>query len=186
MADKKKTTKKIAVSDVTPADKVASATSARPIIVTNRPIMKDPMMVDADKKDPDDGLKAKPLKPVLKPDLPEPEKTEAETPEPEPKETPDDPEQPAEGDKPAKPTPAETEEADAAKRAEHDKAVQKLVDDKQFFLPINAVEKRRSRRFVLLGVLLSLVLAIAWVDVALDAGLIQIGNVKPVTHFFSN
>jgi hypothetical protein len=39
---------------------------------------------------------------------------------------------------------------------------------------------------VALGVLLSLVLILAWADIALDAGIIQLGNVKPVTHFFSN
>jgi hypothetical protein len=39
---------------------------------------------------------------------------------------------------------------------------------------------------VLLGIVLAVVLAVAWVDVALDAGLIQLGSVKPVTHFFSN
>jgi hypothetical protein len=38
----------------------------------------------------------------------------------------------------------------------------------------------------LLGILLVVVLAVAWVDIALDAGLVEIGNVKPMTHFFSN
>jgi hypothetical protein len=39
---------------------------------------------------------------------------------------------------------------------------------------------------VALGVVLAIVLALAWADIALDAGLIQINGVKPVTHFFSN
>ena len=81
---------------------------------------------------------------------------------------------------------AAVEEAEAAKLAEHDAAIQKLVEDKQYFLPINTVEKRKTRRFVLLGVVLSLLLALAWADIALDAGLIQISGIKPVTHFFSN
>lgn len=82
--------------------------------------------------------------------------------------------------------PAAEAEAEAVKETERAAAIQKLVDDKQYYLPINSVEKRRSRRFVALGVLLSMLLAVAWVDVALDAGLIHIGNIKPVTHFFSN
>jgi outer membrane biosynthesis protein TonB len=77
-------------------------------------------------------------------------------------------------------------EDEAAKQAEHDANIQKIVDSKKYFLPINSVEKRRSARFVALGIVLSLLLAVAWVDVALDAGLIHLGNVKPVTHFFSN
>lgn len=76
--------------------------------------------------------------------------------------------------------------AEAEAKTKHDEIIQKLVDSKQYFLPINAVEKRKSRNFVILGVVLSLLLAMAWADIALDAGLVQIPGVKPVTHFFSN
>lgn len=91
----------------------------------------------------------------------------------------------AEGEKEA----TQTEEqlnAEAEAKAKHDAAIQKLVDSKQYFLPINAVEKRRTKHFVILGVLLSILLLLAWGDIALDAGLIQVSGVKPVTHFFSN
>lgn len=81
---------------------------------------------------------------------------------------------------------AEQQDAEAEKQAKYDAQIQKLAESKQYFLPINAQEKRRTKRFVVLGVLLSVLLALAWVDVALDAGLIQLGSVKPVTHFFSN
>jgi len=77
-------------------------------------------------------------------------------------------------------------DAELTKQTEHEAAVQKLIDNKQYFLPINSVEKRKTKRFVALGILLSLVLAVAWVDIALDAGIIQLNGVKPVTHFFSN
>jgi len=76
--------------------------------------------------------------------------------------------------------------AEAEKVALHDAEIQKLVDSKQYYLPINAVEKRRSKRVVALGIFLSLILAAAWLDIALDAGLVQLDSVKPVTHFFSN
>ena len=65
-------------------------------------------------------------------------------------------------------------------------AIDKLTDNKKYYLPINAVEKRRSRRFVILGIILSLLLILAWADIALDSGLIHINGIKPLTHFFSN
>jgi hypothetical protein len=76
--------------------------------------------------------------------------------------------------------------AEAEVRAKHDEAVQKLVDSKQYFLPINAVEKRKTKHFLILGVVLSVLLLLAWGDIALDAGLVQVPGVKPFTHFFSN
>jgi hypothetical protein len=75
---------------------------------------------------------------------------------------------------------------EAKQQADRDAAIQKLVNDKQYFLPINAVEQRRSKRFVALGVLLSVVLLLAWGEIALDAGLIDVPGVQPLTHFFSN
>lgn len=80
----------------------------------------------------------------------------------------------------------EEQNAEAEAKAKHDEAIQKMVDSRQYFLPINAVEKRKTKHFVLLGLFVSLLLVLAWGDIALDAGLIQIPGVKPVTHFFSN
>lgn len=76
-------------------------------------------------------------------------------------------------------------EDEAVKQAKHEAAIQKLVESKQYVLPINAVEKRRSKRVVIFGILLSLLLVAAWVDLALDAGLIEIDGIQPITHFFS-
>lgn len=103
-----------------------------------------------------------------------------ETPKPEPEKT------DGESKNPADLTSEEIDNAEAEKQAKHDAEIEKLVNEKRYFLPINAVEKRRTKRFVILGIVLSLLLALAWVDVALDAGLIQIPGVKPFTHFFSN
>ncbi len=77
-------------------------------------------------------------------------------------------------------------EAETTKEAQRQAAIDKLTDSKKYYLPINAVEKRRSRRFVILGIILSLLLIVAWADIALDAGLIHLGGIKPLTHFFSN
>lgn len=75
--------------------------------------------------------------------------------------------------------------AKAAKAAEEAK-LQKLIESKKYFLPINQVEQRRSKHFAIMGILIALVLVVAWADVALDAGLVKINGVKPLTHFFSN
>jgi len=70
-----------------------------------------------------------------------------------------------------------------AKKAEHEANVQKIIDSKKFELPITTEEKRRSTRMTILGVLLAIVLAGAWVDVALDAGLIQLTGVPHTSYF---
>lgn len=63
--------------------------------------------------------------------------------------------------------------------------LRQMVETKQFYLPIETTENRRSKRVVGSGILLSLLLAAVWLDVALDAGLIHIGNLKAITHLFS-
>jgi hypothetical protein len=77
-------------------------------------------------------------------------------------------------------------EDEEAIKAKADAELQKLVDSKKYFLPINSREKQRTKRLLALGVLLSLVLIAAWFDIALDAGLLHIEGVKPLTHFFSS
>lgn len=72
------------------------------------------------------------------------------------------------------------------KQAQHQAAVEKLADSKKYYLPINMVEKRRSKHFAVAGIILSLLLIVAWADIALDAGLIKVAGIKPLTHFFSN
>lgn len=77
-------------------------------------------------------------------------------------------------------------EAEDAAREQREAAVQQLIDSKKYVLPIKTVEQRRSRRFIMLGTLLALALALAWLNIALDAGLIQLGGLQPLTHFFSD
>jgi hypothetical protein len=234
MAEAKKPASKKIV-DVEQPNTTAPSSTSKPVLVTNRPIIQDPMV----KESPDEGttikvttgstkIKLQPLtEPVVKPvddpskttevsTAPESEKKpESPTPPPASKETTPPPPAPAtaaaapqEAEKPAQaereaatenPTgeedkssgdqAAEVANQEAAAEAEqtkHDESLQKLIDGKQYFLPINSVEKRRTKRFVMLGVVLALLLAVTWVDVALDAGLVQLGRLKPVTHFFSN
>lgn len=71
-------------------------------------------------------------------------------------------------------------------QAEQHAKLEKLIESQRYYLPIDSVEKRRAKRFVLLGLVLSILLILAWVDIALDAGLIHIDGLRPVTHLFSN
>ena len=226
-ATKKKTSKK--VMDVAHPGKSTPAATSKPIIITNRPIMKDPMMAEENEPAqeataPTLPHKSTPTKviPLSEPTDPAEVKENAEpTPEvpdtvstdapqeavapaePEVKETPQEKEPatkpapvhfaaPESEEAPSDDTPApsltpdEELEAAATKATERDAALQKLVDSKQFFLPINSVEKRRTKRVVVIGILLSIVLVLLWLDVALDANLIQIPGINPVTHFFSS
>lgn len=101
-------------------------------------------------------------------------------------ETDSDKDQPTESKDKALNTPDEQDAAEASRKAEHDANLQKIVDSKTYYLPINAVEKRKTKRFVLLGIALSIFLILVWINVALDAGLIQIDGVSPLTSFFSS
>jgi hypothetical protein len=74
---------------------------------------------------------------------------------------------------------AKAAEEEAKRKAQLDK----LVEEKAYFLPINQVERRRTLHFSIAGILLIILLGLAWIDLAADAGLITL-PVKPVTHFF--
>jgi outer membrane biosynthesis protein TonB len=180
-------------------------------IITPRPMIKDPMVVEenapaesgekplAKKNEPKltppetsaaekTEKPAEPEKPEEKPE-PQPDPKPEPDPEPEPETKPEEtaPEAPAEekeDGKDKKKSPQADSDAEKAALKARDAKVQKLIESKKYFLPINAVEHRKSRRFVALGVVLAILLVLVWVDIALDAGLIDLGGVKPVTHFF--
>lgn len=76
-------------------------------------------------------------------------------------------------------------DAEAREQAKHEAEVQKLIDSKKYVLPIKTVEERRSRRVVIAGILVAILLTAAWINIALDAGLIHINGVRALTRFFS-
>lgn len=202
--------------DVSHPNRTAPTLTSKPVIVTNRPIMKDPMMSDSGSKSEPSVSKIEvnsktSMKPKLQPlAAPVEEVTEAadvtekpvvtakeeENPEViEVAETEKEKEQEQEPKLPTEPEnrsddtirdPSKDQEEEEKKLAEEAAAIQKLIDEKQYFLPINSLEKRRTKRVVAVGILLSVILAAAWFNIALDAGLLQIEGVKPVTHFFSS
>lgn len=257
------------VFDISHPGKTTPSATSRPVIVTNRPIMKDPMMSEGNApteaaENPQEGqalshtaskIKIKPLseaaadeeptketpkdssgitivsaddasadeatgvtdepKPAdtppaedetTKPDdasagadteEDSPAKQEDEAPKPAnvtndpgptepstPPATNDAPAPPKSGDaaKPAIDT--EAAEAEAKKQAERQAELEKIIESQKYALPINTVKKRRATRALLVSVLLLLVIGVAAADLAMDAGVLHVSGVKPVTHFF--
>lgn len=248
--------------------KTAAAASARPVIVTNRVVIQDPMVKTDDKEvKPKPADSAEPTSPirskiVIKPisdpseatDQPATEKSDEKTEAakeglldipldpsltvdtdgeaadepvaeqaPQPAENvpateepaseasseaaePDEPAADDDGQKKDKTDSTETAESSSdeseaaadnplnpdkkaaaaeAASAKEQEELNRLIDDKEYFLPINSVERRRTRVVAVVGVLVIMVLAAAWVNVALDAGFIEIPGVQPLTHFFN-
>ncbi|HEY5153083.1 MAG TPA: hypothetical protein VII55_03840 [Candidatus Saccharimonadales bacterium] len=251
MAKAKKSPDGKSIVDVAHPGQSPPAANSKSVIVSNRPLLKDPMMVNSsasEEPDQSDSSLAKvsnksgvqpqtaPLLETEKTDEPDASKTEPSPepaapepvtlPSPPPAEetapaatTPDvspadkktetdqpPPEKPDKTDQtaPANPetAPAQSNEGKAttapdngqpkpvvpevSEEAKRQAAIDKLAESKKYYLPINTVEKRRSRRFVALGVILSLLLALAWADIALDAGLITTNTSLPHTHYFDS
>jgi hypothetical protein len=214
-ATAKASSKQKAVNDVAHPGTTAPSDTSKPII-NQRPMIKDPMVVEDDAKPEEPAVKlpakqtARPNIKPPEPDEPEPKITEAtdktdkkdEVPEGEPEgesvgkpeddpaETPvGTPDEKSGDDKPAndsKDKKTKQPDADDQAAAARDAKLQHLIESKKYELPINAVEHRKSEQFVAIGFLLALILAAAWVNIALDAGLIHLGGLKAVTHFFSN
>lgn len=76
---------------------------------------------------------------------------------------------------------AAAEDAEAKRQVD----LQAMIESKKYYLPINTLQESRTKQFVTGGVLLSLLLAVVWADIALDAGLIKIGHLHALTHFFN-
>ncbi len=73
------------------------------------------------------------------------------------------------------------EDAEAKRQAE----LAAMVENKTYYLPIVTTESQRTKQFMIAGVVISLILAALWIDVALDAGLIHINGLHSLTHFFN-
>jgi hypothetical protein len=83
--------------------------------------------------------------------------------------------------------PESPDEREADNRMAREKAakLQRMIDNEEYFLPIETLEERRSRKVAIFGVILIVVLAIAWYNVALDAGLLENTYNLPHTTFFT-
>jgi hypothetical protein len=250
---KKMPPKNLKVTDVVKPGRTAPSATARPLIVTNRPVIQnDPMIVDTAKQadmEPTAPLvnrTAKTIRPVAsgrggasadtseKPTdivlgvyngvldaLPTPEPLQApgtDTPAPESQQavTPVSVDEPAippktgaaaepaagvpklsmpddeDGGSVQKDITEQSEEAVSAAEAEAEaaeaarqQALEKLAESGTYAVPIDALQRKRSRMFVAVMCTLAIILALALVDLVLDANLIKVPDAIPHTHLFS-
>lgn len=98
----------------------------------------------------------------------------------------EEPEDDKAAEKGEKPT-AETEKAvaEAAAAAKRERELESLIDSKQFYVPINAVARKREVKHSALMTVLVLLLAFVLIDLMLDSGLILLAERIPHTHFFT-
>ncbi|HEX7963010.1 MAG TPA: hypothetical protein VF466_00310 [Candidatus Saccharimonadales bacterium] len=84
-------------------------------------------------------------------------------------------------DKSGRPSPHVKKLLEDAKREEE---IQKYIDNREFFVPINAVAHKRSIKVSSVLVFVELVLGLVLLDLMLDSGLIDLVQKIPHTHFF--
>ncbi|HSX05446.1 MAG TPA: hypothetical protein VLF69_03190 [Candidatus Saccharimonadales bacterium] len=207
------------IVDVASPGKNLPSASGRPLLVTNRPVLSDPMVTNATPASNEQPVvsapvinrTAKTIAPVSQDLQDAPAKTQT----PEPPAAVEPPVEPANEtittakevhqDEPAAPAPSGPEEpaeasetvrdsdaeasAEAAKQqaAEDARAqeLERLIESGTYSVPIDAVQRKRSRIFVAVMCVLSLVLLAALADVALDANLVPAPTSVPHTHFFA-
>lgn len=191
------------VFDVAKPSTTPASPTSRPLIVNHGPIAKDTTVVDKDTNPVDEGSVEEPKQAMLsKHAIIQPlesqevelnvvaeEKTEEKVPEDQPKEEKPKDEPQEEVEKPELKNLSEAqlkkiEEEEQKRLQEREAQIDQLVGTGKYFLPINAVEKRKNRRVVLAGIVLCVLLAVVWYDVALDAGIVSNILKLPHTHFF--
>jgi hypothetical protein len=91
-------------------------------------------------------------------------------------------------DSEAEPKPETTEDSakTAAKAAGEEAAKQeqyaKIIDSKEYFVPVNAVRRKRSMRMLVIGAVLIIVVVLACINFMLDAGTLTLPFTVPHTH----
>lgn len=163
--------------------------TSKPIIVTNRPMVKDSMLTQSTDESTYRTTPAAHEMVVTPPEssaVSEPEadadpnpqsNASAEQTDTPPPEELADSQQSVTSGKDGDSTSDSTETVDSSE-------TDALIEQKTYFLPINAALHRRSKRVAGIGTILIVVLLLAWFDIALDAGIIDIPALHPVTHFF--
>jgi len=197
--------------DVIAPGKTPPASSARPIIVTNRPMIHDPMAPSQASAEAVPAAQPSRVAPLISaraavvpdvlPALPEakephmaPADGAGQPPTSAPPAVPlSEVQHAVTGVTPASPpgispaaipdaaTPQKTDRQQAARLAEQEQ----VVASKQYYLPITATEQRRSIRRALIVLVIVLAAACIWLDLVLDANIVRLGPLRPLTHFFA-
>ncbi len=194
--------------DVSKPGKTAPDTTGRPVIVGHKPLLQqDPMMNgangnDADKSDvtadeekitvhtakviepPKEEIKAETKAETKEESPPAPEPEKPETPEPEKTEAEPSDEPVSEG---SAVVDAVAEQAGANKKKEGElseeekkkqEAIQKLIEEKKYFVPIKVASRKRNARLSTIVLIILLILVAGYV--ALDMGLVDAGINLPI------
>lgn len=82
------------------------------------------------------------------------------------------------------PEPDAAAAAEAAAEKARQLELQKLIDSRQFYVPIDAVGKRKAEHRSLWMILVIIVLSVILLDLMLDANIIVLIEKLPHTHFF--
>ena len=177
------------IIDVAHPGTSAPSSNSKSVIVTNRTMLEDPMVnkpsdtptaVPEIKQSVNPDTKSKiEIKPLSEPTVVNQAKVEVPD-EPESKDIEPTAQSLVASDKQV----IDKLKADEIEKTERDAEIQSAIDSKQYFLPINTVENRHNKRVITIGVALSFVLILVWIDIALDAGIIKLGGLHAVTHFF--
>ncbi|HSX06657.1 MAG TPA: hypothetical protein VLG92_02980 [Candidatus Saccharimonadia bacterium] len=75
--------------------------------------------------------------------------------------------------------------AAAEAKAKRDLELEQVITSGKYHVPINAVQRRRSRMHILLLCVIGAILVVVLVDVVIDAGFVKLPVSLPHTHFFS-
>lgn len=75
--------------------------------------------------------------------------------------------------------------AAAETKAKRDLELEQVIASGKYHVPINAVQRRRSRIHVALLCIIGVLLAVVLADVVIDAGFVKLPFTLPHTHFFS-
>ena len=178
-----------------PVAEPAAKPASRPVVskIVLKPLSDEPAPVEADDVPAQTSAAKKSPEPASLNDVPEPVTEEEE-------EEVEGVEYGAETSGPVSPEPrqaaagepaldgqlrADDETAALEAAAKKQEAIETLVENHKYVLPIDSAERRRSRIVSILGVLLIVILGLLLLDLMLDAGFISIPGVEPVTSFFS-
>lgn len=188
--------------DVAKPGESAPDISARPVLVTHRPIVQDPMVKDEKTSDDPADAKLDTLahsQKVIQPVSAEVAEAQTEKPAEPAAETSAEPEKSAQESSPPENAEAATASSETAvveavaDQATEDKkkenklsdeekakqaAVQKLVDEKKYFVPIGQVGRRRNRRVLVAAAVVLVLLAGAYL--AVDADVVDVNINLPV------
>lgn len=77
------------------------------------------------------------------------------------------------------------EDAAAEAAAKREEELEGIIASEKYAVPINAVQRRRSRAATALLFFLAVVLAIVLLDAIVDVGIVHVPSSVPHTHFFS-